>query len=467
MRDPLSVSATILPQTSYDPLERSNKLLADFLKTQKESYTSQQEIFEKLKVPEAWEDQKFANLLNQRQDLFDYGTNSIMQGYDLKDISNPKNRDKIREFQMKKALYEGNVNKYAGQKELMTKAIQLLGSDEGKDIDREKTQANILALRDAKTVEEGDKFLQSIGYNIVVPKFKPIDIGTYIANNIDKLIEPEKGTKETVDKEAGLSITQKWERVSPQKVKAGFKALYIGNDQLKETIEFQRKKDPLDNQVFNDEENLDWLYRNYGNTKVKQDYSETSVPLPGYSKGTYEDLTVYPQGISTEINTGTEAGRYKSTGTNAIGFTPKKIPVNLTSNGFYKSSGKPTLDLPEAVEFTPINSAEYYVLTKNVGNFKKGIIITETDVKRGTRFKKGDYVKKRMVEGIFKTFGEVPVKEYTFGGKKYTEEEKKSGTILIPYEDIKVELEKNYKGLNEAIKQSTQSKGLEYYQQLY
>jgi hypothetical protein len=102
------------------------------------------------------------------------------------------------------------------------------------------------------------------------------------------------------------------------------------------------------------------------------------------------------------------------------------------------------LSTRDALDFTPQTIGDYYVLKKKVGDFPKGSIITKQDIKKGTRFKPGDYEKKTMVKGTYKTKGKMDgVDEY--GVPK---SEIKTGTTYVPYENIKPVMESNIKGLD-------------------
>lgn len=446
MQDPLSISATILPKTSYDPLTRSDKMLETLLKTQQDKVTAQSKLYEDIKAPTQFEDSKFRQILNERSQLFDYGTQKTMEGYDLKDYSNPKNIDKALEFRDKMDNFQGKVDKYNNLKNLYDISVKSLMADEGKDLDVDATKENLKKLKEAKTLEEADKFLDSIGNSLLVVKKKYLDVGTYIGTNLDKFITPKAGKTETPDVEKGISTTIDYEKIEAPQAKAGLKSLYKGSEDFKDSVENAMKKDATYFGGFTEDEQLDWLYQNYGNRKLKETINKTIQTLPGYAKKKSEDITVYPGGISTDLWTeqGVGEGRFAAEGEMAVGFKEKSITINTGSESVDKKKGIRSKS-SATISFRPISSAVYKYLKKDINGTRSngtkargpmGSILSNGMIKNnllGVKLKEGDYGKRRYVEGY------------------YTDDDGDTGTLLVPYDDIKQKMCENYDGLEETI----------------
>ena len=101
------------------------------------------------------------------------------------------------------------------------------------------------------------------------------------------------------------------------------------------------------------------------------------------------------------------------------------------------------------LSFRPINSAEYYYLTKDIDvsrdesgkkvkvrRVPKGSIINKNMIENGmsgVKLKPEDYAKRRYVEGY------------------YTDDDDNKGTLLVPFDDVKQKMAENYVGLEETI----------------
>jgi hypothetical protein len=442
-QDPLSIASPILGESSFDPVQFSEQRRSEYLieETKKRENIAKQ--LEGISKPTKWEDNKFKKIVSEGEELYKQGIYDTAEGYDLTDFRNSKNRDKSFEYRAKMERYKEKVQDYQNISNYVDVAEKTLVkelAENNSTIDIEKTKQNINAVRNANTLEEAKQVLSEKGYNLLESKFVPKDISGYVASNIGKFITPKEGQSINIDKESGLITTTSWEQVTAGQAKKALQSLYVGNEDFKKSVKYYRNQDVLDDKNQSD---LEWLYENYGNTQLKNQIEKETKHLTGTSEE--KDFNVIDEGVTTELYTKSEPGkgRYAAEGSQAIGFKEKKLTVNTGSYSISKETGQP-FEESKTVDFTPINTANYYVLNKNKKvngvNYKVGTIITEADIKKGTRFQPGDYIKKRMVEGKA-TYVDIKSGVKTSG----------TGTLLIPYNEINSKMESNFKGLKETI----------------
>jgi hypothetical protein len=444
MNDPLSVAATVLPQSTFDPVEFSNRYRSDFFKKQEESGKRFADLASQFEVPGEWNPGIRTSLLEERNKIIDEGASQMAQGYDVTDITNPKSSQKARDYQARwqKLLADSNKSK-AIENVLMTAKKTLLDDrlkkgDEGV-FDADASAKRMAEVAGAKNLKEASDILGKYGDNVLVPRQETVNIGEYVNKQLPNYITPLD--VETTKKIGGNMVTDKTKEIPVEVMKSIMSKMYNGDPKLQRSILSQMQKDPL---TIPNETPLNYLFRNYGSDKLKQQYYHGTKPIePKETKPVEKDYSVQQNPVKTTISI--KGNDYTVTGTNVIAFNQKKtFNVSPGPQSLFLSTGKPA-GIKGSVDFTPTNTAEYYITTKKTkGKGTKGGKPINVDWPAGTILPDGDYsknpnvVKKRFVEGTYES------------GTGTT---KSINTLLVPYDNISNELDANYKMGDEINKQ--------------
>ena len=163
--------------------------------------------------------------------------------------------------------------------------------------------------------------------------------------------------------------------------------------------------------------------------EVKDQKKSTEIP-------SWDETTELKKKVGSEISS--EDSQLKTPGTDGLSDSES---VDKKAGLRYKKS--------VTLSFRPINSAEYYYLTKDIDvsrdesgkkvkvrRVPKGSIINKNMIENGmsgVKLKPEDYAKRRYVEGY------------------YTDDDDNKGTLLVPFDDVKQKMAENYVGLEETI----------------
>ena len=440
-QDSLSVAAVELPGSSFDPVQWSKQRRSEFLQDQADRRTRYNELMGELKSTPTINPVIHSQLIKERNDLYNEGATKMSEGIDITDVTNPKYGIDAAGYRTRMGELNSKITKGLLYEDLANKAEKYIADDVAKHgesgiFDIAETRKNIDYIKNAKSIEEIDRFLASKGDNLLVTRFQPADVGKLVSGELDDIgTNTVSDTKIVGGKEVSTSYTEK----DPEQVKKKMYGLWQRNpNNLQETIKRERDEDPT---KIPGESLTDYFYRMHGTPLLRQKMSTSTKPYKA-DKVNEPEKKEYQQSAEPVE---TLMGNMKVKGRNVYTFNQSKpLNVTFTENAVNLSTGGKLVDantkkpVKGAVSFTPINTAEYYVLTTAKAGFPKGTIITDTDIERGTRFKPGDYEAKRFVEGTY------PVAK----GNK---------TVLVPYEDIKNELDAKFKMANDIPEPSSYS----------
>lgn len=426
MADPLSVAATILPESSFDPVQFAKERRQDILKQASEKRERYNEAWGSVASPTDINRNVFADLIKKRNELIESGATQLAEGVDITDITNPKFGMEAMKFKQSlealnmEAAKTINLDKYLGE------VRNIISKDDKGVVNRKATEANIRKIQSARNMQEIDDFLSSKGDNIIETNRIPMNVNKFVSDNL-KAYGLE--TLETSEEKrvGGEVVTKKFNELDSGKLKNAMSAMYNSNPELQEQIKYERENDPTDLTGGSD---VDYFMERYGNPRLRQQTFEGRKPYePKESKQEEKKYTVSTSPVETMV------GGYKAVGRNVVAYDQSET-INITpGEGIISLKTGGVDSRGTAVKFTPINSADYYILNKSKSGFKKGTVLTDNDIKRGTRFTSDDYEVKRMVEGTY------PIQTKDKDGKVTTI----TKTGLVPYGNIQNEMDVAYK----------------------
>ncbi len=439
-QDPLSIAATILPGSSFDPVAFASEERKRLLGEQKEKRTRYNELFDKISSVSGgnpWDE----GLRSQRQQIIDEGANALAEGVDVTDITNPQSGRKAAEFRGKIEKLNNDAKMSQAIQGLVANTRQLLAKDAQdrggeSSYDAEATMANIQNLMSKKSITEAQQYLSGLGDNLLVAKPIKVDIDKTISDNLPKYAKGIKKGDESL--QDGKVVEKAWQEYTPQEVRTAFKGMLTEIPNLEQSVEKEKSEYPL---LLRNMNNVDFMMMTRGNKAARQSISEmSSLYTPKSTKGEEPEKPKY-QSMTEPIKTtfsfktgkdGKIGKTYESTGENPILFDQSK--------SFNVSPGSGTLDIENSqpanikgsVNFKPVNTSEYTVSTKDYKGWKAGTILPDSE--KG----KPNTKKVRFVEGVYTA---KVVKKA--GDKEIIEAVPK--TILVPYDNIKNELDVTYK----------------------
>ena len=424
-QDPLSIPTTVLPESTFDPVQFAKERRQEVLTEQKDRRERYNKAWESVGTPAGMNRNVQQELIARRNQILEEGANKSAEGIDITDISHPKYGRDAMEFRSSLDQLNMDISKTEAIDKLLGEARNMIAKDDKGVIDVNATNSNIAKIRSAKNLDEIDQFLSSKGDSIIELKPKQFDMDQYIVDYMkDKGIKGMNVSSETP--KGNFLITEQYNEIPPEELQSAFMGM-LQNPDFRNKVKEMRASDATDLRGGSD---LEYLMERKGNRLARQ---QTGLKREWIKPDKSDKPEEKKYSFSNEP-VETLIGKYKAVGRNVVTFKQQK-PMKVTAGesivDIESGSNKP---ISEAITFTPINTAEYYVLNTNKSGAKAGTILTDTDISRGTRFKPEDYEAKRFVEGTY------PIKKKV--GDKTVDATK---TVLVPYENIKNELDAEFK----------------------
>lgn len=439
--DPLSIPATILPESSFDPVQFAKERRQEVLTEQKERRERYNKAWESVGTPSDWNRNVQQELMDERNQVFDAAAAKSAQGINLTDISHPKYGKDAMEFSNKLKSLNMKIDQSNALDEYLATLRNTIAKDVNKVIDVDATNKNIATLKSLKSFDEINKFMSEKGDDLLVLKKPEFNMDQYISDYIKKSgITSIKSLEETP--KGNFLISEMYNLIPPEKLQGAFMGM-LQDPTFKSEVKAMRDKDMTDLRGGSD---LDYLMERKGNSLARQ---QTGL----------EKKWIKPTGTDKEE----EKPNYQVTNkTSSLRMGSDDIPVDdlmsfdqsksfgiSLANAIDPSTGR-QIGKTDNADFTPRRLVDVKVLkadTKIKGVvYKKGTIIRNPDTVRT------DLVEtKRFVEGYYKTkVGK------TLDDKTYVVDSEK--TILKPYSDIKSEMDMNYKIGDDVSKQKIRYK---------
>jgi hypothetical protein len=261
---------------------------------------------------------------------------------------------------------------------------------------------------------------------------QPLNVDKYIFDYL-KSAGVKGMPSEYTTKEGGFLVTREYNDIPPEELKSAFTGM-LRDPKFKAEIKAMRETDATDLRGGSD---LEYLMERKGNKMVRQQVGFASKPYePPKSTEEKPEKPKYQatsEPVKTTFSFG-KSGKYESTGDNTVVFDQSKVFNISPGSGTLDIENSKPANIKGSIEFKPVNTTEYTISTKDYKGWKAGTILPDTEKgKLNTK-------KVRFVEGIY-TVKDTKVDEET--GREITVEVPK--TILIPYENIKNELDVTYK----------------------
>jgi len=430
MADPLSIPTTILPQSTFDPVQWSKERRQELLNEQSEKRARYNEAWNSVSMPSDLNRNVQAELIARRNSLVESGASSMAEGIDVTDITHPKYGIDAMKFREQLNQLNLDASKTLALDKYLREVRTQIAKDDKNVINRDATIKNIQIIQNAKSLKDIDDFLASKGDNIIEVNRQTLDVNRYIADNL-KNYGIKAMEKDITTIENGKEVTRGFNELDPKELKNAMSGMYYADPKLREEIKFRRENDPTDLRGGTD---VEYFMERYGNPRLRQQVSERVKPYE--SKSVKEPDKPKYQPTSEPVKTNIFFGKggnktYQATGTNVLTFDQSKSMNIQTGLGAIDIDTGEKIVPKQFIDFTPINTAEYYVTTvptkrgKGFDPWPAGTILKDDPKSIDNK----NVVKKRFVQGVF-TEG---------SGQK---EVKK--TILIPYENIKNELDVAY-----------------------
>ena len=432
-QDPLSISATILPESTYDPVQFAREEREKIQTEQKEQRERYNEAWSKVGTPSGLNRNLYLDFIKRKSDLLEEGANLMTEGIDVTDITNPKYAMDAMGFRQKLEELTMDVTKTKSYDQLLSNVRQAVAKDaqSGRNIiDQEATNKNISFIQNAKNTKEVDDFLASMGDDLIVFKKKSLDIPAYINENLANY--GVSGIKKEETKiQGGKEVTRGYNELDPTQLRNAIVSMYNSSPDFRNKVKEERSQDVTDLRGVSD---IEWVMERYGNPQLRKMTSEKIRP--------YEPKTTGPKGEKQPF----EVADY----TTKIRMGDKEVPLrNVATLDQSKSFGISLTDaidpvslkrIPrqDNVDFTPRRIVDVKVLKENMKikgkTFAAGTVVMNPDNTRPELMET-----KRFVEGVYK---DTAIKRFADGETKQVSIEK---VVLKPYDEIKEDMNLNYK----------------------
>lgn len=427
MADPLSIPTTILPGSTFDPVQWSKERRQEILTEQKDRRTRYNEAWGSVGMPSDLNKNVQQQLIAKTNELMDFGASQLAEGIDITDISHSKYGMEASKFkdQLNQLALEATktvaLDKYLGE------VRNMMAKDDKKVINKQATIDNMNKLRGFRNIQEIDDFLASKGDNIIEVNPPQFDVDKYIFDYLkDTGVKGMPSEYET--KEGNFLVKREYNEISPEELKNSFTGM-LNDAKFKEKIKTIRANDAVD---FGGSD-LEYLMERKGNrllrqqTGLKSDYIEPKMSKESDKK----KYQVSNEPVKSTIFYGANADKtYSAVGKNPITFDQSKIVTIPAGLGVIDIRTGKTVVTPDNVEITPINTAEYYVSTVPTKSPKGTVWPAGTILPEGDYSKFPNVIKKRFVQAAY---------------SEGSGEKKQNKTVFIPYENIKNELDAVYK----------------------
>lgn len=431
MADPLSIAATKLPGSSFDPVEFASEERKRLLNEQAERRTRYNQMADQIASVSS-ENPWDQGLREAKSNLMDEMGSRMADGVDITDYSNKETGKLAWEYKNKinKLLGDAQMSKLI--KDLVDNTQQMLAKDDaargGKNAyNRTATIDNIKGLMATKNIDEANKYLSERGDNLLVANPRYVNIQELIEKNLPDAF---KRTVSTI--EGGQLVKRGYQEYSPQELRTVFSSI-LNDPDAERTIKRDKGEDPTSI----NESDLDYMMRTYGNQLTRKQVLEDKQPYVPKSTKENEDKpkpveqSVEPEKISIVIKSGGVDKKYSATGENTYTYDQSKTPNLILGKGVIDiNTGEKIPSNSDFVDFTPISSSEYYVTKEKIRGeslfepYKEGMILPDNRMADRKSAKK-----QRFVLGV-----------YTEGSG----DNKVKRTVLVPYENVKNSLDKIY-----------------------
>lgn len=461
-QDPLSVAAPYLGDSSFDPVEAARGLQSDVRAAEMARRKAMREGAKSFEFssPARWESAAYENLLKEGNALQQVGPRLMMEsGGDLKSSPDPM----AQKYRDAMSVYTGKLDLYKEQKSQYDDAMKKYVSDKEKgfeNLDPEQTYQNILKFKSAPTVEEKQKILDQTG-GLLVPRQRRFNIPEMISEYKDDFLKTDKGKTAIPTKDQEFIRKQEWEKVNPESARKFLKFMYNNVPGVKDAVATEKKYDVTADEGTDD---LQWMYDKYVDPLVREEVKTDLVNRPGGAGGGRgSDQYTYQEGIKSQLPidmskrlTEEEIKERKLTDEevlkgvreinieNAVPLKNKRVQVSVGKDAIDQRTGK-NVEFDENIHFYP----------RWVGTVYKTTVPTEID---GVKYYVGDYIPTDVaLERLGKRFRyagrqthvePVKVVEGVYNTIADTGEKTEKGTLWVPYENIKTDLDREYDNLS-------------------
>jgi hypothetical protein len=428
MADPLSIPTTILPGSTYDPVQFAKERRQEVLTEQKERRTRYNEAWNSVPMPSGINSNVSADILKRKNDWMDRAASKGADGVDIFDISNPKTGKDAMQIRSELDQIRLDATKTIALDKYLGEVRNMIAKDDKEVINQEATKANITKIQGMKSMKEIDDFLSSKGDDIVEVNKIPLDENKFIYDYLKETGVKGMPTEYTTN-EGGFQVSREYNNISPEELKNSFMGM-LNVPKFKERVKEIRASDATDLRGGSD---LEYLMERKGNRMLRQQTAFRSKPIEPKApkEGDKPKYQVSNEPVKSTIFYGTNSDKtYTAVGKNPVTFDQSKTVTIPAGLGVIDIRTGQKIVTPDNVEITPINTAEYYVADKPT-KFPNGVklgpggILPDGDYSKFPNVKKKRFVQAAYSEG--------------------SGENKQNKTVFIPYENIKNELDAVYK----------------------